>query len=133
MGSPCGHKNVEGRKEVIIDVYRTIKRVRDTALRKEVRNIWFSTSRERGEFGHVLEGFCEEGVESLWLLVVDGDGEGAEVGRGVWARGKRIEDGEAVGGGGNGDGSVEGALSHRVEDVTYTYNGEEIWSGEAIP
>ena len=78
----------------------------------------------------MLEGFCEEGVEGVWLLMVDGDGEGADVGGGVWACSECIEDGEVIGDGGNRDESVEGALSHRVEGVACTCDGEEIWGGE---
>ena len=38
MGSACGHQNVEGGRKVIVDVYREIKRMRDAALRNEIKD-----------------------------------------------------------------------------------------------
>ena len=85
---------------------------------------------EGGELGHLLEGFCEEGVEGVWLLVVDGDGEGSDEGGGVRTCSEGGEDGEVVGGRGYGDVSVEGALCHCVEGVVCACDGEEIEGGE---
>ena len=38
MRSACGHEDVEGRREVIVDVYREIKRMGDAALRNEIKD-----------------------------------------------------------------------------------------------
>lgn len=78
----------------------------------------------------MLEGFCEEGVEGVWLLVVDGEGEGSDMGGGVRTSGEGGEDGEVIGRGGDGDGSVERALSYGVEGVVCACDGEEIVGGE---
>lgn len=85
---------------------------------------------ERGELGHLLEGFGEEGIECVRLLMVDSDGEGANVGGDVWTCGEGVEDGEVAGRRGNGDGSVERALCHGVEGVVCVRNGDEIGGGE---
>lgn len=92
--------------------------------------LWVEGEGEGGELGHLREGFCEEGVEGVRLLVVDGDGEGADMGGGVWACGEGGEDGEVVGGGGNGDVSVERALCYGVEGVACACDGDEIGGGE---
>ena len=62
--------------------------------------------------------------------MVNGDGKCPNVGGGVWTSGEGVEDGQVVGGGGNGDGSVERALGHGVEGVVCACDGEEIGGGE---
>jgi len=66
----------------------------------------------------------------VWLLVVDGDGEGPDMDGGVGAGSEGAEDREVVGGGGKGDGTVEGALSNGVEGVAGAGDGDEIGGGE---
>ena len=38
MRSACGHEDVEGGWEVIVDVYREIERMGDSALRNETKD-----------------------------------------------------------------------------------------------
>lgn len=48
---------------------------------------------KRGQFGHLFEGFCEESVEGVRLLVVDGDGKCANMGGSLRTGGEGAEDG----------------------------------------
>ena len=38
MRSACSHENIEGGREVIIDVYREIERMSDSALRNRIKD-----------------------------------------------------------------------------------------------
>lgn len=62
--------------------------------------------------------------------MVNGDGEGSNVGGGARTSSEGGEDGQVVGGGGNRDVPVQGALCYGVEGVACACDRDKIGGGK---